>query len=200
MNRETVNAEKYSLLQLKAWCAAVAVNASGAKASSAARLSELSVEARGSCPVDKAGEKSVLDGGDDENTGNAAQQQRGKSVSRNNDEHNVENNGENNEENNGGNNGVNNVENDGPNNGQNNGPSNNQDNGPSNGQHNGEENIENSYGTDDDDGAVYVRNVLSCTHSGTFGHRLSEYSSSDGRASNNGETAQPIPDSVEQVT
>ncbi|XP_017468096.1 PREDICTED: putative uncharacterized protein DDB_G0292292 [Rhagoletis zephyria] len=187
MHRDAVNAEKYSLLQLKAWCAAVGVNASGAKAALAARLSELSVEARGSCPVDKAGEKSVLDGGDDEDTGNVAQQQRGKSVARNNDEHNVENNGENNEENNGGNNGqnngVNNVENDGPNNGQNNGPSKNQDNGPSIGQNNSEENNENSYGTDDDDVA------LACTRSGTFGHRLSEYSSSDSRASNNAQWA-----------
>ncbi|XP_036327173.1 uncharacterized protein LOC118739773 [Rhagoletis pomonella] len=61
MNRETINAEKYSLLQLKAWCAAVGLNASGAKASLAARLSELSAEARGLCPgaVDVPGGDSV---------------------------------------------------------------------------------------------------------------------------------------------
>ncbi|XP_036340917.1 uncharacterized protein DDB_G0290685-like [Rhagoletis pomonella] len=61
MNRETINAEKYSLLQLKAWCTAVGLNASGAKASLAARLSELSAEARGLCPgaIDVPGGDSV---------------------------------------------------------------------------------------------------------------------------------------------
>lgn len=52
MEKENISAEKYSLLQLKAWCTAVGLNASGAKASLAARLSELSAEARGSCPAE----------------------------------------------------------------------------------------------------------------------------------------------------
>ncbi|XP_036325625.1 uncharacterized protein LOC118738770 [Rhagoletis pomonella] len=55
MESEGVNSEKYSLLQLKSWCAAVGVNASGAKASLAARLNELSAEARGICPGEDNG-------------------------------------------------------------------------------------------------------------------------------------------------
>ncbi|CAD7011451.1 unnamed protein product [Ceratitis capitata] len=50
MNRETIDAEKYTLLQLKAWCTTVGINASGAKASLAARLNDLSAEARGLFP------------------------------------------------------------------------------------------------------------------------------------------------------
>ncbi|XP_053966895.1 uncharacterized protein LOC128868624 [Anastrepha ludens] len=54
MEDEVVSAEKHTLLQLKAWCTAVGINANGAKASLAARLSQLSEEARGLCPASES--------------------------------------------------------------------------------------------------------------------------------------------------
>ncbi|XP_017472253.1 PREDICTED: merozoite surface antigen 2-like [Rhagoletis zephyria] len=151
MNRD-INAEKYSLLQLKAWCTAVGINASGAKASLAARLNELSAEARGLCPkVDKAGKQSC-DNLDDQNKQ-----------------------GEDNGENNGEDNGDDNGEHNGDSNGEHNGDGNGEDNGRVLRSGNVQRCEINVLATNDDNDAIYIQRGVACVRSDTFGSRRTSY-------------------------
>ncbi|XP_036341741.1 hyphally regulated cell wall protein 3-like [Rhagoletis pomonella] len=168
MESENISADRYSLLQLKAWCTAVGLNASGAKATLAARLSALSAEARGLCPGENVAENS-------KRQGSAAAdnfEKSGEDSSANDGENND---GVNNDINNGANNGVNNGANNGMDNGANNGTNNGMDNGANNGTNNGADNGRIIRSDHDNDG-VFVRSDVACVRSGTFGRRPARHS------------------------
>ncbi|XP_017469699.1 PREDICTED: uncharacterized protein LOC108361567 [Rhagoletis zephyria] len=174
MEYGVIDAEKYSLLQLKAWCTAVGINASGAKASLAARLSDLSAEARGLCPgtrgassgkdVDESDDADDVSDVDDEGSGLRLPQRREKVEVRNKGQGSSRNEGENNVADNGNgsrpqsrDNGATNGEDDGENNGRGNKT-----------QRRGKSAVRNVVINDDED-AVCVRSGVVCVRSGNFG-------------------------------